>query len=105
MRAELDFPTLYGPRWRQQEWMSAAACKGKVDLFFAPAGEREDARLLREAKARCVCVQCPVLEECRSYARRVGELGFWGGENDEQRAAFRRRARRAAAARSQPLAS
>ena len=89
----------------QQTWMAEAACVGCVELFFAPPGEREEPRLRREAKAATVCAGCPVIEPCRNYARRAGELGFWGGENDEVRAEWRRRARRAAAVSNQPLAS
>lgn len=85
-------PTL-GPRWSQQDWMADAACHGLTEVFFGPIREREAARLRREAVARRVCATCPVLAECRTYARRVGEVGFWGGENDEERAAARRHSR------------
>ena len=43
-------------------WTSNAACRGQNELFFAPAGERPEAR------------------EHREY-------GFWGGESEEERAA------------------
>ena len=85
--------------------MAEAACAGCIDLFFAPPGEREEPRLHREAKASAICAGCPVLEPCRKYARRTGQLGFWGGENDESRADWRRQARAAAALRREPLAS
>ena len=105
MTTNLDLPVAFGPRWVQQTWMVDAACAGCIELFFPPAGEREGARLRREDKAGAVCATCPVLEQCRSYARRSGELGFWGGENDETRADWRRRARTAAAVGHEPLAS
>ena len=72
-------------RWIQQDWPELAACRGLLDLFFPPAGEREPSRLVREAKARAICAECPVVAECRDYARHNRELGFWGGENDEER--------------------
>ncbi|CAN5137331.1 hypothetical protein BH24ACT1_BH24ACT1_01070 [soil metagenome] len=78
------------PRWSQQEWMCDAACKGHTEHFFAPHGEQADARELREAIARAICVTCPVLLPCREYARRHRELGYWGAENDDQRLAARR---------------
>jgi WhiB family redox-sensing transcriptional regulator len=105
MTTNLDLPVVFGPRWAEQTWMAEGSCAGCIELFFAPAGEREAARLRREAKAAAVCATCPVLEPCRTYARRTGELGFWGGENDETRAEWRRRARTAAAVGRQPLAS
>ena len=33
-------------------WTADAACAGQTELFFAPAGERPETRLLREARAR-----------------------------------------------------
>jgi WhiB family transcriptional regulator, redox-sensing transcriptional regulator len=76
--------------------MSQAACKGLTELFFPPAGEREEARLNRERRARAVCTSCPSVIACREFARRFHELGFWGGENEDQRRAARRAARRLA---------
>jgi len=37
------------------------------------------------------------MDECREYARRNREQGFWGGENDEERIIARRKARAIAA--------
>lgn len=82
------------PRWsQQQDWGQEAACKGETRHFFAPHGEQAEAREKREAVARAICVTCPVILVCREYARRHRELGFWGGENDDQRLEYRRRAR------------
>ncbi len=81
------------PRWTQQDWMSAGVCRGKTELFFPPHGEQAEARERREAVAREVCMTCPVLVECRDYARHHREQGFWGGENDDQRVEIRRRSR------------
>lgn len=67
-------------------WQSAAACAGKTDLFFAPPGERPEARARREAKARQLCIECPVLEACQGWARQHREYGFWGAESEEERA-------------------
>jgi WhiB family transcriptional regulator, redox-sensing transcriptional regulator len=81
------------PRWTQQTWMAAANCKGRTELFFPPHGEQADARERREAVAATFCRTCPVLRHCRDYAREHREQGFWGGENDDQRRAARRRGR------------
>jgi WhiB family redox-sensing transcriptional regulator len=68
-------------------WTANAACRGQNELFFAPAGERPETRMVREAKARAVCSTCTVLSPCREWARENREYGFWGGESEEERAA------------------
>lgn len=68
-------------------WTAEAACEGRTELFFAPAGERPEARAVREGKARNVCAECPVNISCRDWAREHREYGFWGGESEEDRAA------------------
>src|SRR4030095_16316738 len=50
-------------------WTDKAACHGQSRLFFAPPGERPEARAVREAQARSVCRTCEVLHECREWAR------------------------------------
>ena len=68
-------------------WTADAACCGQTDLFFAPAGERPETRVLREARARAICRTCEVVVPCRDWAREQREYGFWGGESEEERAA------------------
>ncbi len=74
-------------RWTQQSWMQDGVCHGRTALFFAPHAERPQARVRREARARLVCQTCPVIFECRRYARLHLEYGVWGGETEEERAA------------------
>jgi len=69
--------------WR---WRKEAACRGRTELFFPAHAERNDTRQLREAKARAICLKCPVLHACRLWARENREYGFWGGESEEERA-------------------
>src|SRR6266511_5702223 len=66
-------------------WTADAACTGQTDLFFAPAGERPEARVVRESRARSICRDCPVLLECRDWARENREYGFWGGDRKSTR--------------------
>jgi len=66
-------------------WTDRGSCVGQSHLFFGPFGERPEARVRREAKARAVCAACPVLVECRTFARDNREYGFWGGESEEER--------------------
>jgi WhiB family redox-sensing transcriptional regulator len=69
------------------EWTDEAACPGQTNLFFAPPGERPEARAVRESQARAVCLACPAMMPCRDWARSQREYGFWGGESEEERAA------------------
>jgi len=66
-------------------WKSFAACKGQTRLFFPPKSERPQARERREAKARRLCLVCPVSEICREFARVHHEYGYWAGESEEDR--------------------
>ena len=68
-------------------WMADAVCCGHTAIFFAPPGERPEAREVREGRAREICQSCPVMDPCRSWAREHREYGFWGGESEEERAA------------------
>lgn len=70
------------------DWHDHAACVGLTELFFD--GDRE-----REAKA--VCRECPVIDECLSFAlasiKRHHfsiESGIWGGLNAKERRALQR---------------
>lgn len=71
--------------WEDQSWAKGAECRGLSSIFFAPPAERPQAREQREEAARGVCKQCLVLAECRDFARKNREYGFWGGESEEER--------------------
>jgi WhiB family redox-sensing transcriptional regulator len=68
-----------------RDWMDDARCKGNTPLFFPPRAERPQARARREARARKLCLQCAVFEQCRDFARAHHEYGFWAGESEEDR--------------------
>jgi WhiB family redox-sensing transcriptional regulator len=69
------------------DWKTRAVCHGRSGAFFAPAGERPEARRSRESIAAAICETCPVMGPCRLWARANREYGFWGGESEEDRAA------------------
>jgi WhiB family redox-sensing transcriptional regulator len=83
------------PNWG---WQDRAACKGAdVVLFFGPDGERQPERDIRERKAKALCGACPVRMECLGYAdSRPEKYGTWGGLNEDERSAERRRRMRRA---------
>jgi WhiB family redox-sensing transcriptional regulator len=68
-----------------------AICKGTdPDLFF-PVGTTGQA-LLQIARAKEVCSECPVQVDCLDYAIETNQdSGIWGGLDEEQRRAIRRR--------------
>jgi WhiB family redox-sensing transcriptional regulator len=75
-----------GDALEQARWALLANCKGKTHLFFAPHGEKPEARARREAIAYRYCATCSVQEPCRAWGREHHENGVWGGENEEDRA-------------------
>ena len=83
------------PNWG---WQDAAACRGEdLLLFFGPDGERQPERDIRERKAKEICAACPVRLECLNYAvSRPEKYGTWGGLNEDERSAERRRRMRRA---------
>lgn len=74
-------------------WQHRAACRGEdSSVFFAPNYfERKEEKEAREAKAKALCVRCPVRLECLDYALRTREPhGIWGGLNEAERKALLR---------------
>ena len=74
-------------------WMRDGLCAGAADpeIFFPPRGRgKADA-------AKAVCAGCPVRRECLRYALKAPEEhGVWGGLDEDERAAIRRKRREAA---------
>lgn len=87
-------------------WKERAACRPAVfrrpEIFYPPRArsrlhgeadksrqaqrERQQKREAIVAEAKAVCATCPVIAECRTYAREVRETeGIWGGETPEER--------------------
>jgi len=66
-------------------WAEKAACKGLAHIFYSDFSERPAKRERREKRAKMICNTCPVIEECRAYARANAEYGIWGGETEDER--------------------
>jgi WhiB family transcriptional regulator, redox-sensing transcriptional regulator len=59
-------------------WRDSSACSGMTELFFP------DTTATTAAKA--VCADCPVTEQCRSFAdEHLIPHGVWGGESGADR--------------------
>ncbi|MCI9888295.1 WhiB family transcriptional regulator [Micrococcales bacterium 31B] len=79
-----NFPTANLASW---EWQYQGACRqAEATLFFHPDGERGPSRRKRDAAAKAVCAQCPVIEICRKQALAMREpYGVWGGLTEDER--------------------
>lgn len=55
------------------------------DLFFPDTNGNSKASKTAEAKAKAVCVRCPVRDACYQHAYTNREHGIWGGTTDEDR--------------------
>jgi len=76
-------------------WRDKSACLTvDPELYFpdcntGPALDQID-------KAKQVCAQCPVVENCLQYAIESNQdSGVWGGLSEDERRALKRRAARA----------
>jgi WhiB family redox-sensing transcriptional regulator len=78
-------------------WRDRAACRhADPELFFAPDDETEQARAAREAAAKAVCSDCPVVSDCGDFALgRRAKTGIWGALTERERENLLRRIRRA----------
>lgn len=77
------------------EWQYQGLCRTtNPDTFFHPEGERGPSRRRRDARAKAICQQCPVIQQCAEHALAVHEpYGVWGGMTEEDReAVYRERA-------------
>ncbi|GAS94397.1 transcriptional regulator WhiB [Mycolicibacterium canariasense] len=77
-----------------REWMSRALCHkiplSEVDeMFFAVNGRsHKDKRIYQEriARAKAICNQCPVKQNCEQYrASLQDDNGVWGGRDELDR--------------------
>lgn len=57
-------------------WHSYAACRGKDELMWDET---------RAEEAKQICSGCPVEGHCLEYALNRGEVGVWGGTDDDER--------------------
>lgn len=72
----------------EEEWQDKAACRGpQAEVFFPPPRtERRDEKAERESRAKSICRQCSVVDDCLDHALAVGEAhGIWGGHNEIER--------------------
>lgn len=73
--------------YRDAEDFSQAACKGYDPELFTPYDDIiGDGLVDPYAEARKICAQCPIQDNCLSYALRHREYaGMWGGKSPRER--------------------
>jgi WhiB family transcriptional regulator, redox-sensing transcriptional regulator len=79
-------------------WRDEAGCLGMDYELFFPLGSTGPA-VEQIARAKAVCQDCPVMQECLEWALRTGQYGIWGGQTEDERHALRRKRRRGKAQR------
>lgn len=83
-----------GPVPLQPVTPNGRPCDDEMDLFFEAEGERGQAKLTREMKAKAICATCPIAtrEACLETAlkaegtARTGRYGVFAGLNGAERA-------------------
>lgn len=70
------------------DWQEHGLCRATDSaVFFAPPHfEHKPEREAREAKAKAICVECPVRTQCLEWALAIREPhGVWGGLSETER--------------------
>jgi WhiB family redox-sensing transcriptional regulator len=75
-------------------WVERAACRAEPPDLFFPIGVSGPPEHVARAKA--ICLRCPVREQCLAYAMVTAQQhGIWGGLTEDERRQARRRIQRA----------
>ena len=84
-------------RYDDESWRESAACRDVHPVMFFPVGTTGAARAdINRAKA--ICAGCPVRPACLAFAVATNQqFGVWGGCDEDERRAVRRRWRAAIA--------
>lgn len=62
-------------------WILQGPCRKKPDLFDPIENGRSAAERDRVERAVQICLRdCPVREQCKTYADSTGQQGVWGAE-------------------------
>jgi WhiB family redox-sensing transcriptional regulator len=72
----------------ETEWQRHGLCRADDGSVFFPPNhfEHKSEREAREAKAKAICVGCPVRLQCLEWALATREPhGVWGGRSESER--------------------
>lgn len=70
-------------RGEELEWQIGGICRNMDPEFFFPEGKA----MSNQARvAKRICLECPIMRECRNWALSRGEeFGVWGGLSEKDR--------------------
>jgi WhiB family redox-sensing transcriptional regulator len=69
-------------------WQRLGRCLDLPSEVFFPEDDSRRSRHLNEERAKRICLDCPVISECREHALRMPETyGVWGAMTPRERAA------------------
>jgi len=86
-------------RWyhiaRDESWKDEAACAGEdPELFYPDVHDQRRFYNRQVCAALQICMECPVVDECLSYALSTDtNHGIWGGMTEMERAKLKGRKR------------
>jgi WhiB family transcriptional regulator, redox-sensing transcriptional regulator len=69
------------------DWRHRAICRDEDPELFFPISD-DGPSLPQIAEAKSVCLRCPVIRDCRDWARAAGMTGIWGGTTEDERNAL-----------------
>ena len=74
------------PLAEEWTWQQRGRCQNLPSEVFFPEDSARKSRRAREARAKRICLSCPVLDECREHAIRTPETyGIWGATTPRER--------------------
>lgn len=73
--------------FKPEEWHLESACVDvDPEIFFLPDRIRGVEKLRYEARAKAICADCTVREQCLQYSlEREEPFGVWGGLSEDER--------------------
>ena len=71
-------------------WRDQASCLDHPTELWFPVG-LTSAALAQVREAKAVCLSCPVMEDCLTWALDNDVWGVWGGTVEDERRALKRR--------------
>lgn len=96
---------LPAPLLESYAWQDEARCRTlPVGSFFDAELARGANRREREEAAKRVCLECPVIRQCRAHALAAEDYGVWGGLTAHEREIIRQSQSRGVRRASTPAA-
>jgi WhiB family redox-sensing transcriptional regulator len=84
--ARITAQRLPPPTVDQWSWQARGLCRDYPAELFFPEEESRRHRRAREDSAKRICLDCPVMVECRRHALSIPEVyGVWGAMTAAER--------------------